>query len=89
MRRKFKQVSWFTENGPLFKIEVSILKDIVTLTIDTSGAGLHKRGYRSGQGEAPLKETMAAALLCLQIGILISHSLIHFVVQEQFQLKQH
>lgn len=65
MRRKFKQVSWFTENGPLFKIEVSILKDIVTLTIDTSGAGLHKRGYRSGQGEAPLKETMAAALIML------------------------
>lgn len=65
MRRKYKQVSWFTENGPLFKIEVSILKDIVTLTIDTSGAGLHKRGYRSGQGEAPLKETMAAALIML------------------------
>lgn len=65
MRRKYKQVSWFTENGPLFKIEVSILKDIVTLTIDTSGAGLHKRGYRSSQGEAPLKETMAAALIML------------------------
>ena len=65
MKRKFKQVSWFTENGPLFKIEVSILKDIATLTIDTSGAGLHKRGYRTGQGEAPLKETMAAALIML------------------------
>lgn len=65
MRKKYKQVSWFTENGPLVKIEVSILKDIVTLTIDTSGAGLHKRGYRSGQGEAPLKETMAAALIML------------------------
>ena len=65
MRKKYKQVSWFTENGPLFKIEVSILKDIVTLTLDTSGAGLHKRGYRSGQGEAPLKETMAAALIML------------------------
>ena len=65
MRKKYKQVSWFTENGPLVKIEVSILKDIVTLTIDTSGAGLHKRGYRTGQGEAPLKETMAAALVML------------------------
>ncbi len=65
MKRKFKQVSWFTENGPLFKIEVSILKDIATITIDTSGAGLHKRGYRTGQGEAPLKETMAAALIML------------------------
>lgn len=65
LKRKYKQVSWFTENGPLFKIEVSILKDVVTLTVDTSGAGLHKRGFRSGQGEAPLKETMAAALVML------------------------
>ena len=65
LKRKYKQVSWFTENGPLFKIEVSILKDVVTLTVDTSGAGLHKRGFRSGQGEAPLKETMAAALIML------------------------
>ncbi|RID89193.1 class I SAM-dependent RNA methyltransferase [Peribacillus asahii] len=65
LKHKYKQVSWFTESGPLFKIEVAILKDIVTLTIDTSGAGLHKRGYRSGQGEAPLKETMAAALILL------------------------
>lgn len=65
MKSKFRQVSWFTEKGPLFKIEVSILKDIVTLTIDTSGAGLHKRGYRSDQGVAPLKETMAAALIML------------------------
>jgi putative N6-adenine-specific DNA methylase len=37
----------------------------VTLTMDTSGAGLHKRGYRTGQGEAPLKETLAAALIML------------------------
>jgi putative N6-adenine-specific DNA methylase len=65
LKRKYKQVSWFTENGPLFKIEVSILKDIATITIDTSGAGLHKRGYRIDQGEAPLKETMAAALIML------------------------
>ena len=53
------------ESGPLFKLEVSILKDKVTLTIDTSGTGLHKRGYRVGQGDAPLKETMAAALVKL------------------------
>src|SRR5690606_7547614 len=49
----------------LFKLEVSILKDKVTLTIDSSGAGLHKRGYRLGQGDAPLKETLAAALVKL------------------------
>lgn len=53
------------ETGALFKIEVSILKDMATLTIDTSGAGLHKRGYRVGQGDAPLKETLSAALVQL------------------------
>lgn len=53
------------ETGALFKIEVSMLKDTATLTIDTSGAGLHKRGYRVGQGDAPLKETLAAALVQL------------------------
>lgn len=52
----------FEENGPVYKIEVAILKDIVTLTIDTSGPGLHKRGYREDAGAAPLKETLAAAL---------------------------
>ena len=44
-------------------MEVSILKDKVTLTIDSSGTGLHKRGYRLAQGDAPLKETLAAALV--------------------------
>lgn len=54
------------EDGPLFRVEVSILKDIVTLTIDTTGReGLHKRGYRVDQGEAPLKETLAASLVLL------------------------
>jgi len=54
---------WFAENGPLFRIEVALLKDIATLTIDTSGAGLHKRGYRTVSHPAPLKETLAAALV--------------------------
>jgi putative N6-adenine-specific DNA methylase len=44
---------------------VAILKDVVTLTIDTSGRGLHKRGYRELAGEAPLKETLAAAMVYL------------------------
>ncbi len=56
---------WFDENGPLFKIEVSLLKDIATLTLDTSGQGLHKRGYRDRAGDAPLKETLAAAMILL------------------------
>ncbi|MDU4939805.1 MAG: class I SAM-dependent RNA methyltransferase [Clostridium sp.] len=53
----------FKEDGPVYKIEVAILKDKVTLTIDTSGQGLHKRGYRENSGAAPLKETLAAAMI--------------------------
>ena len=64
MKGKYKK-DWFDEDGPLFRIEVSLLKDVATLTIDTSGVALHKRGYRSLIGGAPLKETMAAALIRL------------------------
>jgi putative N6-adenine-specific DNA methylase len=64
MKNKYN-TEWFSEDGPVYKIEVGILKDIVTLTIDTSGAGLHKRGYREFAGEAPLKETLAAALVLI------------------------
>jgi len=59
----YKRIGFFDESGPLFKLEVSIVKDKVTLTIDSSGTGLHKRGYRLAQGDAPLKETLAAALV--------------------------
>ncbi|MCQ6273928.1 class I SAM-dependent RNA methyltransferase [Bacillus sp. V3B] len=65
MKHHYKRVGWFEENGPLFKIEVGLHKDVVLLTIDTSGSGLHKRGYRTGQGEAPIKETLGAALVLL------------------------
>lgn len=65
LKSAYNRVGFLDETGPLFKLEVSILKDKVTLTIDSSGAGLHKRGYRVGQGDAPLKETMAAALVKL------------------------
>lgn len=58
-------ITEFKENGPTYKIEVAILKDKVTLTIDTSGEGLHKRGYRKDSGTAPLKETLAAAMILL------------------------
>ena len=51
MKRKYKS-GFFPENGAEYKIEVAILKDIVTLTLDTSGSGLHKRGYRVLAGEA-------------------------------------
>ncbi|MCK4257764.1 MAG: class I SAM-dependent RNA methyltransferase [Halanaerobiales bacterium] len=54
---------WFEEDGPLYSIIVSIQKDVATLTIDTSGAGLHKRGYRDLSAVAPLRETLGAALV--------------------------
>ncbi|WP_432405907.1 THUMP domain-containing class I SAM-dependent RNA methyltransferase [Wukongibacter sp. M2B1] len=54
---------WFEESGAKYPIMVSILKDKVTVSIDTSGAGLHKRGYREVGSEAPLKETLAAAMI--------------------------
>lgn len=65
LKLKYGVASKMPENGALYKIEVALHKDIATLTIDTSGEGLHKRGYRVGQGEAPLKETLAAALIML------------------------
>lgn len=63
LKSAYKRMSFLDESGARYKIEVSILKDKVTLTMDTSGAGLHKRGYRTTQGDAPLKETLAAALV--------------------------
>lgn len=57
--------NWFAETGAPVPIEVGIVRDQVTLSIDSSGAGLHKRGYREGVGQAPLKETLAAALVLL------------------------
>jgi len=54
---------WFEESGSKYPIMVSILKDKVTVSIDTSGIGLHKRGYREVGSEAPLKETLAAAMI--------------------------
>lgn len=55
------------ESGAKYKIEVAALKDYVTVTLDTSGDGLHRRGYRGLVGEAPLKETLAAALVELSV----------------------
>lgn len=59
------KIETFKEDGPVYRIEVAILKDKVTLTIDTSGSGLHRRGYRENSGVAPLKETLAAAMVLL------------------------
>lgn len=64
LKQKY-QKQWFPEDGPLFPVEVALLKDVVTLTLDTSGEALHKRGYRQLVSQAPLRETMAAGLINL------------------------
>ena len=62
-RLKLKyNISYFAETGPEYKIRFSIMKDSVTMMIDTSGEGLHKRGYRRNSNDAPLKETLAASM---------------------------
>ena len=53
------------ETGPLYQIQFSIMKDVATLMLDTSGPGLYKRGYRAQGVEAPLRETLAAAMVLL------------------------
>ena len=58
-------IEWFEESGPVHQIQFSIMKDKVSLLIDTSGYGLHKRGYRLDANDAPIKETLAAALCSL------------------------
>ena len=58
-------VDWFEETGARHQIEFSIIKNKVHLMIDTTGNGLHKRGYRPVANDAPLKETLAAAMCSL------------------------
>lgn len=62
LKQKYS-VSWFEETGPRFPIHFLILKNQVTLLIDTSGVGLHKRGYRPSAAEAPIRETLAASMV--------------------------
>ena len=66
LKTKYR-IEWFAETGAEYTIQISLLKDVATLTIDTTGhaSGLHKRGYRARATQAPLKETMAAALIKL------------------------
>ncbi len=58
---------WFDETGALFQIDISIREDMVTVCVDASGEALSRRGYRTWNGEAPIRETLAAALI-LQSG---------------------
>lgn len=64
LKQKYS-TDWLEETGSEFTVQVSLLKDIAQLTLDTTGSGLHKRGYRTDVGEAPIRETLAAALVLL------------------------
>lgn len=56
-------VTWFAETGPAYPLRVFLLKDQVTITLDTTGESLHRRGYRRLASKAPITETLAAAIL--------------------------
>lgn len=58
-------VAWMPETGTEYQIQFTIINDIVTVMIDTSGTPLHKRGYRAMSNAAPLRETIAAAMVML------------------------
>lgn len=64
LKSKYKR-NWFDETGALYQIQFSMMKNKVTLMLDTSGQGLHKRGYRAKANIAPLRETLAAAMIML------------------------
>ncbi|SFA83711.1 putative N6-adenine-specific DNA methylase [Acetitomaculum ruminis DSM 5522] len=64
MKYKYK-IDWFSEDGAEYPIRVFLMKDIVTIGLDTSGASLHKRGYRLKSNLAPISETLAASLIKL------------------------
>ena len=63
--RERYHVEWFPEDGAPYPVRVFLMKDVVTIGIDTSGVSLHKRGYREVSGKAPITETLAAALIML------------------------
>jgi len=64
MKERYR-MEWFPETGAEYPVRVSIMKDMVTVGLDTSGISLHKRGYRKLTAKAPITETLAAALIML------------------------
>jgi len=64
LKSKYK-VEWLKEIGAKYQVQFAIMNDIATLCLDTSGTGLHKRGYRPAGNAAPLRETLAAAIVKL------------------------
>lgn len=63
--KEYYDIEWFKETGVSYPIRIFLMKDEVLVTLDTSGDSLHKRGYRTMAGAAPLSETLAAALIKL------------------------
>ena len=78
-------IDYFEKSGALYDIKITLLKDRVTVTLDTTGPGLHKRGYRQHSVEAPIKETLAAAMIELSFGGRIEYSQIHAADQERYR----
>lgn len=68
-------LSWFEETGAVHQIQFLIMNDKVSVMLDTTGAGLHKRGYRANANEAPIKETLAAAMAELS-GVRRNHNVV-------------
>lgn len=64
LKMKYK-IQWFAEDGASYPVRVFLMKDIVTIGIDTTGISLHKRGYRQMTVKAPITETLAASLIML------------------------
>lgn len=64
LKLKYK-IQWFEEDGASYPVRVFLMKDIVTIGIDTTGISLHKRGYRQMTVKAPITETLAASLIML------------------------
>lgn len=64
LKDKYK-TSWFDESGAVHQLQFTILKDVATIYLDTTGAGLHKRSYRRNSNDAPIKETLAAGIVDL------------------------
>lgn len=64
LRMKYR-TQWFKETGASYPVRVFLMKDVVTVGIDTTGVSLHKRGYRPMAGKAPIAENLAAALIML------------------------
>lgn len=63
--KDFYGIETFEETGAEYTVKATLLKNNVTITVDTTGAGLHKRGYRISDVKAPIKETLAAAMIQL------------------------